>query len=288
MTTTTNTTKPTTALRPDPTVSSSAPTALERVSAALAAHPGATTAELTRAAGTGYSTTGKALATLEKTGQARREKGGRDQNNRAIPDRWHATPHSHDAAPAIDTSTDTTAAKETPAPEQRPETDNTPAGASTHDDESTPEPEPEPATRAEQALVTDTATSETSGASTPDTDIQPPAPPSDASATPQAPASRSQADDVPTTNETAAPPAPTTTSAAARLAPGALRQLVVEHLTAHPEEAFTATAISRVIERSSGAIANALATLTRQGIACQVSDRPRRHQLTRAPASDGQ
>ncbi|RBM20178.1 hypothetical protein DEH69_09125 [Streptomyces sp. PT12] len=63
-------------------------------------------------------------------------------------------------------------------------------------------------------------------------------------------------------------------------APGELRQLVINHLTAHPEEAFTATAISRVIEKSSGAIANALVTLTKQGITQQVNNTPRRYQLT--------
>ncbi|MFD8723896.1 hypothetical protein ACFV2H_39580 [Streptomyces sp. NPDC059629] len=48
----------------------------------------------------------------------------------------------------------------------------------------------------------------------------------------------------------------------------------------HPDEAFTATKISRVIEKSSGAIANALATLARQGIAEQASERPRTYRLT--------
>lgn len=51
--------------------------------------------------------------------------------------------------------------------------------------------------------------------------------------------------------------------------------MVIDHLQAHPGEAFTATKISRVIEKSSGAIANALVTLTGQGITEQVSDRPR-------------
>ncbi|MFF4145661.1 hypothetical protein ACFY0A_30840 [Streptomyces sp. NPDC001698] len=60
-----------------------------------------------------------------------------------------------------------------------------------------------------------------------------------------------------------------------RLAPGGLRQLVIDHLNAHPSEAFTATRISRLIDRSSGAIANALATLAKQGLAEQVTDRPR-------------
>jgi hypothetical protein len=64
-----------------------------------------------------------------------------------------------------------------------------------------------------------------------------------------------------------------------RLVPGGLRQLVLNHLQAHPDEHFTATGLSRIIEKSSGAIANALVTLTKQGQAKQVNDRPRRYQL---------
>ncbi|MGW2651618.1 hypothetical protein ACWC2T_43800 [Streptomyces sp. NPDC001393] len=60
-----------------------------------------------------------------------------------------------------------------------------------------------------------------------------------------------------------------------RLARGALRQLVIDHLNAYPGESFTATRISRVINRSSGAVANALVTLATQGLIEQVTDRPR-------------
>ncbi|MGP3945517.1 MULTISPECIES: hypothetical protein [Streptomyces] len=58
--------------------------------------------------------------------------------------------------------------------------------------------------------------------------------------------------------------------------------MVIGHLTAHPDEAFTATRISRIIEKSSGAIANALVTLTKQGIAEQVTERPRTYRITTA------
>ncbi|WP_062204471.1 hypothetical protein [Streptomyces sp. NBRC 109706] len=78
---------------------------------------------------------------------------------------------------------------------------------------------------------------------------------------------------------TPTPAQPVTEQAHTRLAPGQLRKMVVEHLKAYPDSEFTATAISRVIGRSSGAIANALATLTEQGIAQQVSPAPRRYRL---------
>ncbi len=71
-----------------------------------------------------------------------------------------------------------------------------------------------------------------------------------------------------------------TASGKHRLVPGGLRQMVLDHLQAHPEEHFTATALSRIIEKSSGAIANALVTLTKQGQTKQVNDRPRQYQLT--------
>jgi hypothetical protein len=74
-----------------------------------------------------------------------------------------------------------------------------------------------------------------------------------------------------------------TSSGRARLAPGALRQTVLDHLRAHPNEAFTATAISRVIGKSSGAIANALVTLTTQAMVEQVDERPRRYRAHPTP-----
>ncbi|WP_026004601.1 helix-turn-helix domain-containing protein [Streptomyces sp. AA1529] len=63
-----------------------------------------------------------------------------------------------------------------------------------------------------------------------------------------------------------------------RLRPGALREMVLAFLAAHPDEAFTATKISRHLEHSSGAIANNLATLAKNGLTKQVSESPRRYQ----------
>ncbi|MFC7305111.1 helix-turn-helix domain-containing protein [Streptomyces monticola] len=73
-----------------------------------------------------------------------------------------------------------------------------------------------------------------------------------------------------------------------RLAPGALRQLVVGHLEAHPGKAFTATGISRAISKSSGAIANALVTLAGQGVAEQVTDRPRTYRLANPSGTESE
>lgn len=189
--------------------------------------PGTTSAELALAAGLGRSTTQKALTTLEEHGLAVRTPGGHE-GARRTPDRWSPAPaHTRDeeqAQPAEvsepnvnDADTETT----TPAPEGA----TAPSGA-TQDDV--------PDTLAEAEVSQGTVDSgEDAHAEVPE----------------------------PTPCEPDQPDEPSATTAPvagqrARLAPGALRQLVIDHLAAHPAEAFTATKISRVIEKSSGAIAN--------------------------------
>lgn len=58
--------------------------------------------------------------------------------------------------------------------------------------------------------------------------------------------------------------------------------MVIDHLQGHPDEAFTATKISRKLEKSSGAIANALVALTQQGLAEQVTEKPRAYRWATA------
>ncbi|NRQ30649.1 hypothetical protein HII36_02175 [Nonomuraea sp. NN258] len=61
-----------------------------------------------------------------------------------------------------------------------------------------------------------------------------------------------------------------------RNAPRPLRPDVLAHLAKHPDLAFTANEIAKVLGRSSGAVANALDTLTRNGEAELVGERPNR------------
>ncbi|MEO3807081.1 hypothetical protein [Nonomuraea sp. B1E8] len=61
-----------------------------------------------------------------------------------------------------------------------------------------------------------------------------------------------------------------------RSAPRPLRPDVLTHLIKHPDLAFTANEIAKVLKRSSGAVANALDTLARNGEAELVSERPNR------------
>ncbi|WP_053728471.1 helix-turn-helix domain-containing protein [Streptomyces sp. WM6378] len=218
----------------------------------------ATAAELALAAGLGRSTTSKALTTLEQHGLALREPGGHD-GPRRTPDRWRLVQTS----PTPDTDAkDTVNAEPT---SDGPDTAQPPAQDTTG---TAPESAPETA-----APTTDTPAPDTAAAPAPSmSDTAEGAPESDTSA--------DGAVVPPTQQPTPAP------GQKVRLAPGGLRQMVVAHLTAHPDEAFTATRISRVLEKSSGAIANCLATLVKQQIAQQVSDTPRTYQLAN-PATDG-
>ena len=62
--------------------------------------------------------------------------------------------------------------------------------------------------------------------------------------------------------------------------PGQLRDLVDAHLLAHPGTDFTPHQIGRVLDRSSGGVANALDRLTALGRAHLTSEKPRRYQAT--------
>ncbi|WP_084965371.1 hypothetical protein [Thermoactinospora rubra] len=70
---------------------------------------------------------------------------------------------------------------------------------------------------------------------------------------------------------------------AGRAAPRPLRPEVIAHLRAHPNADFTPGEIARVLDRSSGAVANALDTLVKSGEAVMTGERPARYRL--APAA---
>jgi hypothetical protein len=71
--------------------------------------------------------------------------------------------------------------------------------------------------------------------------------------------------------------------------PGALRDLVEEHLRKFPDAAFTPHQVGKVLTRSAGAVANALDKLVSLGIAQMVTEKPRSYRLAPAaltPATD--
>ncbi|TMR04351.1 hypothetical protein ETD83_08305 [Actinomadura soli] len=67
-----------------------------------------------------------------------------------------------------------------------------------------------------------------------------------------------------------------------RGAPSPLRPLIAGHLNAHPDKEFTPGEIAKVLDRSSGAVANALDTLVGRGEAVLTCERPRRFRTTGA------
>ncbi len=228
---------------------------------ALISNPGATATELAVAAGIGRSTAGKALTTLEEHGLAIREEGERT-GARRTPDRWRcAQTEPTDAEVSdetVDTSPNVPTATEPASTDESANTDATPVPVG--------EPETDAAAKAAAPGEAPHAPEVNDHTETPNPDDAP------ADPEPSKPTAEQH------THAAATTPVPVL-APKTRLAPGALRQRVIDHLQAHPEEAFTATRISRVIERSSGAIANALAILARQGVAQQMSDKPRTYRL---------
>ncbi|MGW5697937.1 MarR family transcriptional regulator [Streptomyces asiaticus] len=246
--------------------------------AALNTQPGATPAALASAAGVGRSTTTKALRHLEQTGLARRESAAPDGSGRPA-SHWHPIAVPDDEVSSL------------------PETQGQPS-ADINGDQKPPVRRNHHATPIIETPShrDDTSVSGDRNGCKEDQQRQ------DAEAgSVNEPVQETEAVDLPTptparehaaadAESPVAPepiPSPTITSGSkVRLAPGALRDMVVNHLTAHRGEAFTATGISRVIEKSSGAIANALVTLTKRGITEQVTERPRTYRLANTPNSD--
>ena len=67
--------------------------------------------------------------------------------------------------------------------------------------------------------------------------------------------------------------------------PGGLRDKVLAHLDAHPDGEFTPHEIHKVLNHSSGAIANALDTLVKIGEAELATEKPRRFRRAAKPAA---
>ncbi|WP_333745571.1 helix-turn-helix domain-containing protein [Streptomyces sp. IBSBF 2950] len=97
--------------------------------------------------------------------------------------------------------------------------------------------------------------------------------------TPAAAEPETPAEDTADTAPTEAPVAETKAGTGSRLGRGDLRQMVYEHLAAHPADEIGPSGLAKTLGRSAGAVANALAKLTGQGQAELVSDSPRRYRL---------
>jgi predicted transcriptional regulator len=76
------------------------------------------------------------------------------------------------------------------------------------------------------------------------------------------------------------PPAGQPPTGSGRLRPGALRDLVLACLAERPGQALSPTAIAKTLDRSAGAVANALRVLAGQGAVVQTQAKPRRYAIT--------
>ncbi|HVE46681.1 MAG TPA: hypothetical protein VNA57_08040 [Acidimicrobiales bacterium] len=70
-----------------------------------------------------------------------------------------------------------------------------------------------------------------------------------------------------------------------KLGKGGLEAQVLDHMAAHPKSEFTPTDLARVLVRSGGAVANALAKFAKEGKVAQTSVRPRRYRLVGAKSA---
>jgi hypothetical protein len=77
-----------------------------------------------------------------------------------------------------------------------------------------------------------------------------------------------------------------TAETGARTAPRPLRPSVAAHLAAHPGKDFTPGEIAKVLGRSSGAVANALDSLVKQGEAELTCEHPNRYRATTTAAAN--
>ncbi|WP_158678588.1 hypothetical protein [Streptomyces sulphureus] len=289
-----------------------------RVFQALTDEPGSSAADLALVAGIGRSTAGKALATLESQGMAVRENGA-TTTGKAAPDRWHphpdATPDEVHPLPNTESEAMADASSEVSGTDGQRYEAKTTAPHPTAPEVSPTPAEPPAHPYEELAHTRESGAGAPTPEGSPDAPAHPhphPAPGAQAGAatalTPApgpvglpataAPSGVPVSADSPShaqTGQDSNAPAPgracptcghvrpsTTVTDSGRLRPGVLGEMVLNFMAAHSDEAFTATAISRSIERSSGAIANSLVTLAKRSTVRQVTDQPRRYQYVPA------
>lgn len=272
-------------IAPNPTMTPSMTTLL----GLLSSDHGVTAADLAEQGSLGRSTATKTLAALESHGLARRESADRT-GQRPTPDLWFAVAHHTPDQPQDEaTRPESSDTADTTKPENSTDADLGPESETSavqdsepHDTETGETAVSEPGSSetkataisdgpgpdAAEAAVIGPAT-ECKGADTPE-----PAPgdadPAEVASDVAEPAN----DDIP--GATAPLAAQAEATAPPRLAKGGLRALVVDYLIAHPTEEMTASAIGTALGRSSGAVANALDTLVKNGEAELTCEKPRK------------
>ncbi|MFT7837745.1 MarR family transcriptional regulator [Saccharothrix sp. BKS2] len=74
--------------------------------------------------------------------------------------------------------------------------------------------------------------------------------------------------------------------AGGRLAPGALRGMVEDHLRENAGQEFSPNAVGKALNRSAGAVHNALEKLVEDGYAVRTSDKPKKYSCAVDPEAD--
>ncbi|WP_238412897.1 MarR family transcriptional regulator [Saccharothrix deserti] len=222
----------------------------EKLWQALRDNPGSTAAALSTAAGIGKSTAPKLLTRWEKDGLVTRTTGIADGGSRPA-DRWSITT---DDQPTDDQPTDDQPTDDQPTDDQP--TDDQPTDDQPTDDQPTDDQPTDDQPTDDQP-----------------TDDQP---------TDDQPTDDQPTDDQPTDDQ----PEVAGESGAdggqqekpERLAPGALRGMVEDYLRDNSGE-FSPNTIGKALNRSSGAVHNALEKLVESGYAVRTSDKPKKYSL---------
>ncbi|CAM3956729.1 hypothetical protein NONI108955_01445 [Nocardia ninae] len=255
-------------------------TTAEMLWAALHHTPGGTSAKLAEIAGIGGSTARKLLVALERTGGAYRTEGESDGSARRPADRWWPKTTSSDidgesetlaeetaevpaesadtATPAQDPATPTTGEDDATAGENEADTADAGIDSAGTDLDDATDTSAEPVTEADDAI--EMATDE------PDTDAE--------AATDEA-----DADAGPATVETEATPDAEESAKPKRLGKGALRGMIEDFLTDCKGREFTPSQLAKELDRSAGAIHNALEKLVAEGTAIRTCEAPKRYTL---------
>ncbi|MGW0330167.1 hypothetical protein [Nocardia sp. NPDC003183] len=285
--------------------------------AALGDNPGSTTAALADAAGIGVSTARRLLAGWETAGAAR---SATDPESPRAAKTWTtepaapepatepATPEPAAPEPAAEPATPEPAAPEPAAEPATPEPAAEPATPEPAAEPVNPQPgpavpaAPEPVTPEPDSAEPDSAEPAAPELTAPEPVSLEPATPDPTEpaeeAAPADPAPDSAPDTAapaPTGDDPATPapapvtPAPPAEPAAAdaestveRLPAGALRGQVEDYLRDNPGKEFSPHQIGKALERSSGAVHNALVKLAKDGTARQTSTAPKRFILASA------
>ncbi|MGV9725721.1 hypothetical protein [Nocardia beijingensis] len=237
--------------------------------AALRAHPDSTTAALADIAEIGVSTARRLLTQWETAGCAQSHTDPESPRTAKTWTTGAGAPATIEPEPAAPAPAD-------PAPAAPADPDPAPAELATPEHIS-----PEPVPPADPDPVTPAPADPTDEAAAPGPDV--PADP-DPDTTPETALAAPTGDDPATLAPVTPAPADATTAANAestveRLPAGALRGQVDDFLRDNPGKEFTPHQIGKELGRSSGAVHNALVTLTKNGIARQTSAAPKKFTL---------